>query len=363
MRPSFSIARLAFQLTLTLFLAVAALPATSAGQEPVGKEAGHEALEPSVSRLDLRLDPLVELYFTVRAQAARKDAPPLAGQEAAVEAARRIQKSLGSFGGWGPLDSHVLSGIDAATLKLRFESLEDPMQRFGREVSVRDDAVALAKALEALAPGFTETLWPERRKTLEAARERLGTTFLPEHRRALAFMLQSLGIDDPGIEVPVYLVTECHPPGASTYHLSEGEPASVVSLAPLQGPGLLEETILHESTHALDLASQGKGSAFETLRDLLGERGVERRDRRYQDVPHVLMFVQAEATMRRIYDPDHVGYGAATDLYQRFGEAAEVERRIWPKYLDGQLERDEALRQIVDELVPAKQPAKQPAKH
>lgn len=354
MRPSLSTACLCSPLALTLFLGVAAWPPPATGQEPARKEAGQDALEPSAARLELQAAPLVELYFSVRAQAARKDSPPLAGQEAAVEAARRIQKSMGSWGGWGPLDSHVLSGIGAATLRHRFESLSEPMQHFGREVSVRDDAVALAKALEELVPGFTQTLWTERRKTLEAEIERLGTSFLPDHRRALAYMLQSLGIDDPGIEVPVFLATEIHPPGASTYHLADGEPACVISLAALQGPGLLEETILHESTHALDIASQGKGSAFETLRDLLAERGVERRDRRYQDVPHVLMFVQAEATMRRIYDPDHVGYAEAAGVYPRFGEAAEVERRIWPRYLDGHLGRDEALRQIVDELVPAK---------
>jgi len=159
---------------------------------------------------------------------------------------------------------------------------------------------------------------------------------------------------------PVFLVTECHPPGASTYFLRGGAPATVLGLAGLERPGLLEETTLHESTHGFDLAVRGGASAFETLRELLEARGVERSDPRYHDVPHTLMFVQAEETIRRLYDPRHVAYGDATDLYQRIGEAAVVERRIWERYLDGELDRDQALRQIVDELVPAPPPAARP---
>ncbi len=166
-------------------------------------------------------------------------------------------------------------------------------------------------------------------------------------------MMQSLGVADPGIEVPVFLVTECHPPGASTYYLDDGSPAMVLETARFQGRGLLEETILHESTDALDIASKGRCSVFETLRGLLAERGLKPEDRLYQDVPHTRMFVQAAKTMRRIYDPNHVAYGDATDLDQRLGKTAEVERRIWPKVLDGELAPQDALLQIVAELVPS----------
>ena len=65
------------------------------------------------------------------------------------------------------------------------------------------------------------------------------------------------------------------------------------------------------------------------------------------------MFVQAAETMRRLYNPDHVAYGdVATDLYKRSGDAAVVELDIWPRYLDGEFERDEALKRIVDSFYP-----------
>lgn len=64
------------------------------------------------------------------------------------------------------------------------------------------------------------------------------------------------------------------------------------------------------------------------------------------------MFVQAEETVRRLFNPDHVAYGDATDLYQRTGATAVVEREIWPRHLDGELSLDEALRRIVESVVP-----------
>jgi hypothetical protein len=353
-------------LFLILIPLMLAAPPPAAGQATAQQEALPSDTAPSdaaasdlgaATRLRLELDPLVELYFSVRAQAARTGAAPLPGQEAAVGATRRIQESLGAWGGWGPLDAALLDKPSASELLQRFEELPEPMQRAGREVSVRDDAIALARALAEHLPVFTETLWPTRRQQLETVVERLRSSFVPEHQRALAFMMRSLRIADPTIEVPVFLVTECHPPGASTYYLGDGEPASVLGLSSLEGKGLLEETILHEATHALDIASQGQGSVFETLREQLLERGVARRDVLFQDIPHTLMFVQAEETMRRIYDPQHLGYGNATDLYERLGNTAQVERRIWPLVLDGQIETDAALRQIVDALVP---PSAQP---
>ncbi len=96
--------------------------------------------------------------------------------------------------------------------------------------------------------------------------------------------------------------------------------------------------------------------AFSVLRRRLAERGLGGRDRRLHDIPHLLMFVQAEATMRRLYDPQHVAYGDTrrgdiAPLYERSGEAAVVVRRLWNAHLDGALSRDEALEGIVDELL------------
>ena len=55
------------------------------------------------------------------------------------------------------------------------------------------------------------------------------------------------------------------------------------------------------------------------------------------------MFVQAEETMKRLYDADHVAYGDTqrgdiAPLYERAGKAAVIVRRVWGEYLDGEFE-------------------------
>jgi hypothetical protein len=302
--------------------------------------------------LELRISPLVDLYCYIRAQAADEDAEPSPGHEAAVEAARAIQRSMGSFGGWGPLDTQVFFAADPQELVQGFGELPEPYERRGGEISIRDDAVRLATALQELLPDFTRSLWPEREAELEGRIAYLDRAFMPKHREALAFMMHSLGIPDPGITVPVFLVNATNPPGAMTYYLRGGAPGCVIDINVGGADDLLLETVLHESSHALDLASRDTGSAFAALRAMLEERGLSRTDEAYHTIPHTLMFVQAEETMRRLFNPGHLAYGDATELYERTGVTADVEREIWPRYLDGELSRDEALRKIVETLDP-----------
>jgi len=98
--------------------------------------------------------------------------------------------------------------------------------------------------------------------------------------------------------------------------------------------------------------TRDSGNAFATLRKLLEARGLSRSDDAYHTIPHTLMFVQAEETMRRLFNPDHVAYGDATSLYERTGVTAVVEREIWPRFLDGELTREKTLREIVETLQP-----------
>jgi len=302
--------------------------------------------------LELRVSPLVELYFYVRAQAADVDVEPPPGYEAAVDAARAIQRSLGSFGGWGPLDTQVFVAADAEELLRGFAELPEPYERRGRRISIRDDAVRLASAIQELETDFARLLWPARKAELDRRIAYLQREFMPKHREALVFMMQSLAIPDPGITVPVFLVNATNPPGGMTYYLRGGAPVSIIDVTVGGADELLLETILHESSHTLDLASRDSESVFATLRALLEERGLTRKDDAYHSVPHTLMFVQAEETMRRLFNPDHLAYGDATTLYERTGVTAVVEREIWPRYLDGELSRDEALRGIVETLHP-----------
>lgn len=339
--------------TLAMALCVACSPgdqAPSSAEVPEPHATAEEAADGT--RLELRTSPLVELYYDIRAQAADVDAEPPPGYEAAVRAARTIQESMGSFGGWGPLDSQVFVASDAQELVEGFGELSEPYERRGRLISIRDDSVRLATAMRDLIPGFTRDVWPDRKAELERRIAYLEGDFMARHQEALAFMMESLGIPDPQMTVQVFLVNATNPPGAMTYWLRGGAPACVIDVN-VGGTGdLLLETILHESCHTLDMASRDGGSAFARLRALLEERGLSRRDEDYHTIPHTLMFVQAEETMRRLFDPDHQAYGDATSLYERTGAPAVVEREIWPRYLDGEMSGEEALRKIVETLDP-----------
>ncbi len=88
------------------------------------------------THLELQIEPLVDLYYFVRAQAADSDATPQPGYEEAVDAARAIQDQMGSFGGWGPLDSHVFIAADPGEMVQGFSELAEPYERHGRTLPV-----------------------------------------------------------------------------------------------------------------------------------------------------------------------------------------------------------------------------------
>jgi hypothetical protein len=309
----------------------------------------------SKTGLRLRIVPHVDMYYLVRYRAA---APPGVAIEPelgeAVTAARRIQEFFGTFGGWGPVDTLFIGADRLADVRAAAAAVDDPFElRDGRQVDLRTPVLDLVAALERLEPAFLERSWPERRAALDTAMQQLEQRFLPAHRQALAFMLQSLGIADPELEAPVFLVQEANAPGAFTFYLRGGAPACVVRIDEGVNTQLFE-TVLHEATHVLDMASDEHASVFVTLRELLERRGVGSDDRRIHDVPHTLMFVQAGETVRRFYDPQHVDYGATTTLYARSEPIASIELEIWHEHLAGKLARDEALARIVDRVLAEK---------
>ena len=327
--------------------------------EPVPPEssqegAGAEVAEspPTVTRLSLRTDALADFYFMVRALAADPEAQVPSGWEEAVDATRGIQEHLGSFGGWGRIDTRVLEGGTPADVRARFETLSDPMDHKGREVRVRDDALRLADELERLAPSFERDLWPARSEELERRIAELERTFLPRHEQALSFMMDSLGIEDPHLELAVFLVTDMNPPGATTNFMRGGIPVCVLDAVFEGREHHLTELLLHEATHSLDFASRESEDVFKVLREGLEEKGLKRGDYLHRAVPHTVMFVQAEETIRRLYDPEHVAYGEAYGVYERTGPLADLERREWRRYLDGEQSRAEAIATILAAIDP-----------
>lgn len=317
------------------------------------------ALRESESFITFDSWPAVDLYYRVRAQAARRvgDMEPddldwpteqQATLEDAVDATVAIQSALsGSFGGWGPVDTYLLAADDAAQAREYVQDFRDPLRYRGREVSIRSHVHTLFDALVGLEPWYTGTVWPDveaRRRRVQALLEQ---SFVPRQRVAFAHMLDSLGITDPASEVPVVLVEDANPPGAMTYRLRGGS-ACVVDFDLLTGSSMFE-MLLHETTHVLD-ASADPESAFAALRSALSDLGFERFSETMQSVPHLLMFIQAEETVRRVYDSGHIAYGETHGVYGDSGGRAEVMRRHWRRFLAGDVDRPAALQAMLDEM-------------
>lgn len=311
--------------------------------------------------IDLRIDPLADLIGFARHLAERPandDPPQLA---TAVDAVRNLNRGFGRSGflAFGIIDCQLLPGDGVAAFAARLAQLPEEISLpGGAKAPVRVEAVRFGVALVQAEPWFLEEVWPDHRAELERTRARIDAAFVPHETACFDYMLQSLGIADPHVDIPLFLVRHAAWPGAYTY--SDREDGAFCVVASDEQPDTrLFETMLHESTHALDvLADHRSGDAvdasvFARLRAGLEARALSAADRRFRDVPHTLMFVQAGETIRRLVDPDHVHYGDAAAYYPKVEPIAKVEREEWGRFLDGEISRDEALRRILDRLVPA----------
>jgi hypothetical protein len=299
------------------------------------------------ARIVFETNAVADLFYAVRAWAspgaAGEPAPELAG---AVRAVADLDRELERFFlAWGPLEGSLRAAERAADLERLFaEAPETVALPSGKSVRLRDGALRIAAALREAEPWFLEHLWPEHQDTIADARDLLQRDFEPHQAECLAFHLECLAMEDPRLELPVVLVAEAPYPGAVTHRGSDGSGVSYVAVRANEGTQLFE-TVLHEATHSLDVATSG-GSALEDLRGRLERAGFSPRDRAYRDIPHTLMFVQSAESIRRTVAEEHVDYGDLSGYHAKVPEAATLVRVAWGEYLAGTISRDTALERI-----------------
>jgi hypothetical protein len=306
----------------------------------------------TATRLVLHESPAVDLYFHVRSVAVTASGGHRIRElDPAIEAARELDRSLGGSPlAWGPLEGLLTGCRTAADVQRAFARAPETLElRDGRRVELRAPAAKLAAALVAAEAAFQEPA-KRRAQRIAAARAAWEERVAPNWRTCLEFHLGSLGMLDPEIEIPVYLVAELPPPGAITHRTERDEGVCFVGVDAAQGSQLFE-VILHEATHALDLATRNE-SALGELRRELQASGLPSEHRAHRDLPHLLMFVQSAETVRRLLDPAHRDYGEAARVYERL-PGAEAVRSHWREHLDGKQTRAQALKGILASLEPA----------
>jgi hypothetical protein len=308
--------------------------------------AAPSAAEPAAaSTIELRASPLVDLYYLVRAVAdTAATAPELDGFGEAVAEARLMQAALGNPLRWGLIEGRLASCDNAAQAVETFGALPESVAAGGdRAVPLREGAVRLARSLAAIERQFMAQVWPRHEREIAAARERLGASLLPKQAECFRFIEESFGMQPLPQAIPVHLVAESPAPHGFT-HRTRGGAVCFVGVRGTPAP-LLAETVLHEATHALDVAN--KTSALADLGERLTTAGIAATDKRHRNAVHTLFFIQAAETVRRFVDPGHRDYGDEAGYYAKVRAAADVERPVWKAYLDGGITREEALTRIV----------------
>jgi len=345
---------------LLLATASAGLPPP---QQPTKDSPPRAAAAPPASGwLDLRVNRVFDLFYFARKHAAN-DARKIEGLDASPELLAAIRELHREFGGWftplwSMIDANLMFCQRADDAVRELSDIPETINFRGKSYRAREPAVRLAGALQAAEPQFLKTIWPAHRAAVEEAAARLVSTLRPKEQDFLAFFARHLRTDAPRATHPVYLVAEAQYPGAFTNYTRDTI-VSIVSVKTFPGT-LLEENVLHEALHSLDVAGGRSGagsdarSVFAELRDRLRQAGVSERDS--QDAAHLVLFVTAAEAVRQIIDPAHRHYGDVQNVYTRLTRVAAVVP-AWRDYLGGKLTRERALDLMV-EKVPRAEPQK-----
>jgi len=320
-----------------------------AGAFAQGPAAPQESAPPTAIELKLLRQPFFDLWFQVRALGSgdsAREVPEMLRD--ATAAARALSESLTNPLAWGPLEGE-LAGCTSVTHALqRIDRVpEAVLVRGGQEVPLRAPARAILEALAKIETSWRESVWPERERHLRAVESDLESALLEKQAEVWAVHCGALGFEGLSLTVPCHLVTEMPAPGAITHRDENGRGVCFVSVGEMSGSKLWE-TVIHEATHALDLARDG--DVFDELREALEKGGNSRADRVWRDAPHALMFVQSAETVRRVLDPDHEDYGVTDGLYDRIGPAADAVRKGWSDSSKDAANRQERVARIVAEL-------------
>lgn len=324
--------------------AALAAPTTAPANANVSANVARGTIE-----VEPRIEPFLDLWFLVRARAADGAAPPEM-LRAAVEATSYLHSDLQSPLAWVPVEARIAHAKSVAEARAIFEQLPDAYTpATGGSIELKRRALAIVDALAPVEASFLETVWPAREAKIKEARALLDDTLFKRQSEVFEHHAKRIGCEDLDLTVPCVLVGEMPEPGAVT-HRAQGGAVSFVGVEGLKSSDLCE-VVLHEATHAIDVAVQG--DVFDDLRAALEKAGIKRTDKRWRDAPHTLMFAASGATVRLQLDPEHTDYGETSRYYSKVGPVAEPVRAAWKAFDAGEIDRAEAVARIVKDLAPA----------
>jgi hypothetical protein len=336
---------------LSLVGALLLLAVFSFQQSPASKTKEAEA---TPKLLDVRINAVMNLNYMIRKYASSKAELPanIDHFKEAVAVARQLNTEFGGWvgAGWATLDAALAKSRNGSeAIQALSQVPETATSRQGKTIPVRDAAIRYGKALSAVESSYLKNLWPEHQILAEQTAARIAKTFGPKEQECFAYLTKSLGIADAQYSVPVFLAAETPWPGGFTFWTGNRKGIVVVSIETNPG-SMLFETLMHETIHALDLETAGNGNVLEDIRTRLKKAGIAENDIAATQGTHMLVFIQAGETVRRLVDSSHQHYGDVRRVYENpaLQPLVKVARPVWMAYLDQKITREDAISQIVE---------------
>jgi hypothetical protein len=154
---------------------------------------------------------------------------------------------------------HPLIGLrifgceNAAEAEREFSQLPETFTtREGTVIPLREKAIQLARSLAKIEKQFTDMIWPQHRRSIEAARARISEKLGSRQEEFFGYFTTHLGMETANYTVPIYLVAEGPWPAALTVTGEEtNHGVCVINVGATPGSDLFN-ALLHESIHALD---------------------------------------------------------------------------------------------------------------
>jgi len=294
----------------------------------------------------LSINPVVDLHFYIKSLPVDGRHSPEAFTEV-VEKAAEYQSNFGSAIGWGLVEPLLSMCETAGDIERYVQQLPERFRLLSGEiVHPRDIAAPYAGALAEVAPVFKCEIWPDHEQMITDASDNLERLIGDHGVSVLAGVVRDLGFRTDLRPLLVFLVAEAPPPYGSTSSSRGIGVRSFVGISDFS-PLELAEIAIHEAIHALDLRSSGSENALNLVRQKMRSTGIRPNNPAFRDIPHAIIFVQANETVRRLFDDTHPPFGPDHAFCQRSPETAERVATNWRTYLDGSLTQDQVLDRIV----------------
>lgn len=333
---------------LALGLAGCGAGRVTAATEPAAAGAAtptEVALTPAEAPIALRMNPVADAYFWLRAKALEGEAPAPFGE--ALEAMKTLRAELvDEAAAWEDLEVPLADTTHARVLTLVYGELPVTIDVGGRPVPLRQLALRLARALEATEGAYLRGPWREHLAAAQRATRGLEATFSPRAGAILDAAESELAL--PSVSRPLVVTVVYDAPFPSAFAADargresaifvrargfDGERANASASA--SGTADFAEAVLHGALHAMDeLSVRTKSTAMNELRTALGGRGLDAEDANGEMAVNTVTFAEAASLVRRFVDPGHRPLGES-GFYTLFPPAAEIVA-AWDKRVAGQ---------------------------